>query len=263
MKKFFIQCTELLDMVRFWDWHPMLWKNTIAALALLSFTGTLVFLKNEFVVYVVYSFIAFSFGFIVNNLSDRRIDVAVGKDYFLKATPQQFKVLSAVLLILLISIPFYFQINALFVVVAIGLLIGISYSLPPIRLKERGLLGVIAPIIAQRLPFTLFFFLLPEAYQFVLYLFIWLLIDGFIVELDQQLHDLKNDTTTATDTYLTRIGNEKAQALFYVLAVVLIFYLLLPLLSGEVLLTALLLLFSMDTLRVAQMNINAIITKHS
>lgn len=97
------------------------------------------------------------------------------------------------------------------VFVAITLLLGLAYSLPVPRLKERGVLGLIAAAALQRLPvFVLMVEWPPRSPGLAVALGAWLLVLGFVFILEHQLEDFDADRRAGVHTWAAGVGRPTA-----------------------------------------------------
>ena len=96
------------------------------------------------------------------------------------------------------------------------IIIATFYSLKPIRLKERGWVGLLFVVIAQRvlptmLIFAAFNHLEPtDVGIFTAYIFF----RGLSSDLNHQLEDYQQDITTGTETYAIQAGASRAKKAF-------------------------------------------------
>ena len=94
-----------------------------------------------------------SFGYVVNSYSDMTVDLVAGKpNTFSEISKRGGQRLIGILLSgsILLALLMYHQRPAIMALVSLAFAIAALYSLPPARLKERGILGLITPAIAQR-----------------------------------------------------------------------------------------------------------------
>jgi 4-hydroxybenzoate polyprenyltransferase/flavin-dependent dehydrogenase len=97
------------------------------------------------------------------------------------------------------------------VFVAITLLLGLGYSLPGLRLKERGVLGLIAAAALQRLPvFVLMVEWPPRSPGLAVALGAWLFALGLVFILEHQLEDLDADRRAGVRTWAAGVGRATA-----------------------------------------------------
>lgn len=104
----------------------------------------------------------------------------------------------------------------------IEVLLFFLYAFPPFRLKERGLLGIVADALyAHALPSALAaytFYLLIGCKETVFYFFIsvllsWQFVLGLRNILFHQIQDFENDRMTNTQTYVTKMGINKSESI--------------------------------------------------
>jgi len=165
------------------------------------------------------SIFATTFGYLINDYFDRDLDFEHGKentfsdDSRLKAA---LIVIISFTLTLLFAWPFRGQVLFIIFMVA-WLLISILYSMPPVRLKERGALGLLLVVMAQRfLPALIVFSVLgwPGMMFTALFLF-YIFSRGLSSDLNHQISDWKKDLQTRTNTFVVEKGLHRATVLFY------------------------------------------------
>ena len=102
-----------------------------------------------------------SLGHIVNSYCDREIDLIAGKANTLTSVSEHYRLILGVLIVItsLVTILLvYIKQPVILLLFYLAITIAAFYSLPPVRLKERGIFGLIAAAIAQRtLPVVIVF----------------------------------------------------------------------------------------------------------
>ncbi len=89
--------------------------------------------------------------------------------------------------------------------------VSIAYSVPGVRFKERGILGLLVPACLQRLaPFVFALEWPPRAWPLALALCAWLFFLGFEFILDHQIEDELPDRRAGVNTWTTRVGRARA-----------------------------------------------------
>ena len=156
-----------------------------------------------FACYFVYLAFFFSFGYAINDYSDREIDAIVGKTNIMGELGEG-KCRVVLLLLILGCIPFGIVCRNMWII-PIFLFVyfwGAAYSIKPFRFKERGLFGLIECSLAQRtLPMLP---LLAYSKDMVQYVLIWGGIGALVglrYILIHQIIDLENDTKSGTETF--------------------------------------------------------------
>ena len=187
-------------------------------IALITHNYTNTFIVHLFFFYA-FSVFSTSYGYLINDLSDRELDARHGK-------PNVFGDISApsatmiVLLVFVISAlftyPFWFQPGFL-LLWGLWLFSATFYSLKPIRLKERGAAGLVVVVTAQRLLPTLLVFSafsymqVADVLLFALYIFL----RGFASDINHQLEDYELDARTGTQTFAVSGGYRKTRRWFH------------------------------------------------
>lgn len=155
-----------------------------------------------------------AFGYAINDFSDREIDRRVGKTNAIAELPSKagITILAGLFIVGFAWLPVknLRSIN----LAALAYFFIIFYSMPPIRFKERGVLGLIVAAASQRtLPALLFF----DAYNHwqldtmllsLLFLFI-----GLRWIMGHQLWDFENDLRSGVKTYATATGKSRLEHL--------------------------------------------------
>src|ERR1043166_2725856 len=159
-----------------------------------------------------------AFGFLINDLGDRELDRRHGKrNTFLElGIVKGTGLLTALALVMVLSgLPFVHRPGFAFLW-ALWALSTIAYSLPPLRLKERGARGIVISSIAQwTLPVMIVFAAFQEGTHWELWIFIAAtMLSGITLELAHQRHDRPNDATTETSTLAVNLGQRKIDKLY-------------------------------------------------
>jgi 4-hydroxybenzoate polyprenyltransferase len=101
------------------------------------------------------------------------------------------------------------------VAITVGtILIGIEYSLPPARFKERGIWGIVVGALTQRPAlFLVFAAMTPGLTPFGLALCGWLFFGGMAAMMGHQVLDIGYDRVSDVRTFVIRRGSRSALAL--------------------------------------------------
>ncbi len=157
-----------------------------------------------------------STGYLLNDLFDRQKDLKAGKRNFLLGRGQLFILLSFTLALLLLFLPWlYLPFNshsATLIVAEIFLFL--IYSLPPLRLKERGAAGLLTDALyAHTVPVVLaaYTFSLAANVQMPLgplaVLIVWQTLSGIRNILLHQHDDLIADAAAGSKNWVSKISN--------------------------------------------------------
>jgi len=174
----------------------------------------------EFIVFLLFSSFCTTYGYLINDLGDKELDASHGKDNTFKSD-SYLKACLIVLFFFLISVVFSFPfiLNPFFLqVFIVWLLITTAYSIKPFRLKEKGKIGLIFVVIAQRgLPTLLIFFAFNyyEVIDIIIFTS-YIFFRGLSSDLNHQLEDYKNDYITKTKTYAVETGFNKTKKAFVI-----------------------------------------------
>jgi UbiA prenyltransferase family len=152
-----------------------------------------------------------SFGYLVNDFFDREQDRRAGKKNFMLDRPASQQLALAFVSILLIVGPwFYLPIDRFsYTLIAIQLSLFLIYSIPPLRLKERGAAGlVVDSLYAHAVPALLAAYSYhlaarsPLNYPEFTLLFLWQLSGGLRNILIHQSEDRGRDQQSDTRTFV-------------------------------------------------------------
>lgn len=261
MKNILSYITPVFDLIRYWQWYDKVSTNILAALLLLIYTDNIYARTDELITFIMYLFIIYSYGYLLNSYTDRKEDMKVGKNYFGTFSERSVKIIILFLGASTVIIPIFFIDVLIVALLMVGLLFATFYSLKPLRLKERGLLSIFIPTITQRLPFLFFFIIEPTNPHIFFYLMGWLVLIGLITEFAHQAGDYLNDKNTNVKTFAVRFGIPLTTKYVHAISALLIIYLTLPSLNFSlqgVALTLILLGFSSGPIHFAQLQLGNI-----
>ena len=151
-----------------------------------------------------------AFGYVFNDWVDRDADLRVGKASIVGGWRPGW---AAGMLLGLAGASFLslgplLQQSAALVLVALSYGLALAYSMPVIRLKERGLLGLLSAGLAQRtMPAALVFAVASRTPLIPALVYVTLIsVVGLRWMVAHQLVDHANDVTTATRTFVVHMG---------------------------------------------------------
>lgn len=147
----------------------------------------------------------------INDYFDKEKDKKAGKKRFIhELSEKESLVLIIILSILSLSTGFYLAgFDAL--IYLIGLFLALFYSFPPIRLKERGILGIFVDILIEFSPFLfIFFFFNFFTFDAIIILSSYLIFQ-FASMMEHQIIDHDKDIKSRTETFITNIGPKKGK----------------------------------------------------
>lgn len=154
-----------------------------------------------------------SFGYLVNDFFDQEKDALVGKKNFLIGKTALQKLLFLLIAILFMLSPWYFLPHNLtiFLLLFFQLFAFFIYSSPPIRLKEKGILGlIIDALYAHGIPSLLAAYTYTKIagkssnFLFLSLLLCWQFCVGIRNIVLHQINDLESDKQTKTKTFLQK-----------------------------------------------------------
>ncbi len=198
--------------------YNSIFENLFILFTILLLNGSTSFsVLIDILVFALFSILSTSYGYLINDYADRELDAQHQKantfsdDSAIKAvliTGLVF-VLSAVMAVRFIDKPYF---AALWVV---WFLLSTFYSLPPVRLKERGKSGLLAAVTAQRfIPVLMVFSIFgPVATGFVVLSAAYVFFRGLSSDLNHQLEDYTNDIQTDTQTFAVKTGLSQGKSI--------------------------------------------------
>lgn len=160
------------------------------------------------------------FGYLTNDLSDRKKDALAGKSNGTTNLSRASIVLLFITFLAIAILPWiYLPLDRISIIcIVVELMLFVLYAFPPFRLKERGFLGVItdalyAHVIPGFLASWTFYLIGNKEYDlffyFALTLSIWQLISGIRNITSHHYKDFENDQASGTKTFASEIGKEK------------------------------------------------------
>lgn len=152
-----------------------------------------------------------AFGYAINDFSDREIDIQVGKPNLIATLPTLSAVIILVTLFLIGFLWLPVKDPRSLGLAALAYFFAASYSLPPLRFKERGLLGPLVASTTQRtLPALLFFETFDHWELDTLLLCVLFVFIGLRWMIGHQLWDLENDLQAGVRSYTVSLGRDHA-----------------------------------------------------
>lgn len=215
-------CERLWHLIRAHQWwHYKLSLTALAAILLSALYRS----SAEHTAYclmrlLVCGFAAGAYAAVLNDLSDLKIDAAAGKETILMSLSQKKRILLGSCILALCAFALSLLQNcpqSTFLFLSV-LLVHAAYDLPPLRLKERGVLGLMAIALGEHmLPCLLSLTIVCESYgqtreipfALVLCLSIWSLAFGLRGIIWHQLCDRTNDLNSNCRTFATQIETDK------------------------------------------------------
>lgn len=214
---------KLLAFLSWRDWgiirYNSIWQN-LAGLFYIALTGRLFSLAfiGRVGLFILFSTIMTGYGYLVNDLADMELDRLHAKpNAFLgmRRGKAALIVLAALAFGSLFGVPFLGR--PWFVLLwLLWTLATTFYSLPPLRLKERGLVGLATTIAAQQtLPTALLFAAFGQltiwgALVFVLFA----TVRGISSDVGHQMRDWSHDASTGTGTFAVQHGYGTVQTAY-------------------------------------------------
>ncbi|MFZ5915363.1 MAG: UbiA family prenyltransferase [Chloroflexota bacterium] len=168
--------------------------------------------------FVLFSTIMTGYGYLINDLADQELDRRHGKsNAFQNVNRGKAALIVAATWLVgsLFGLPFlsrpWFALLWL-----LWTLAATFYSLPPLRLKERGAIGLATTVAAQQtLPTALLFAAFGQPLSWGALVFVlFATARGLSSDVGHQMRDWVHDTTTATGTFAVRHGYRAVQRVY-------------------------------------------------
>lgn len=179
-------------------------------------------------------------GYLINDYFDQEKDRLVGKKNFLLGKSGGIKFVCFLVAVLLLAGPWYYLPWDRFTLslMAAQILAYLIYSIPPVRLKERGMAGIVVDALyAHAIPAMMatYTYLLISGFPFFdltlfLLLFFWQFVAGVRNVLMHQQNDMESDALSGTTSYLTGRSLSESGLLFikalelFLLTALLVYY---------------------------------------
>lgn len=175
-------------------------------------------LIGEFLLFYLFSAVSTSFGYFVNDLGDRDLDRLHKKPNVFESDSgsRSVTVVVTAALLSIISGAFFFKSGYFAPLYILWFFLTSFYSLPPIRFKERGLIGLMAVVPAQRIiPALLLISVFGRFDQLDwIVVVVYTAIRGLMSDVHHQIQDYHHDRSTNTTTCVVRSGIQKGTLLF-------------------------------------------------
>jgi 4-hydroxybenzoate polyprenyltransferase len=170
-------------------------------------------------VLLVFSILATTYGYLINDFSDIELDRQHGKANTFE-NDSRAKAVTVLLAVIVLSVLSCYPLwqRPYFVPLAlVWFLIATFYSLKPVRLKERGTVGIVFVVMAQRVLPVLIIFATFRFWHLgdVLLLTLYILFRGLSSDVNHQLQDYHRDRQTGTATFAVSKGYRTVRRLFY------------------------------------------------
>lgn len=172
----------------------------------------------DFFHFYLFSAVATSYGYLVNDLSDRKLDAVHGK-------ANVFQGDGAIRSVMVVSVAFvlanllgvgFFSRSGFLPLWVMWLFAGTFYSLPPLRFKEKGFWGLAVVVPAQRvIPALLALSVFGRLWAVdTIVLVLYAAVRGLMSDLQHQIDDFHLDSGTETSTFASRSGLKKSETIF-------------------------------------------------
>jgi len=199
--------------------YNSVWQNLAALLFTVLTTQSI---DGEFylrvALFALFSTLMTGYGYLINDLADRELDRLHGKrNAFHNTHPLVALGVVVAMLIVggLFALPF-FERNGFLLIWVVWCLTATAYSMPPLRLKERGAIGLAATIAAQQtLPTALLLAAFGNVWSVAALVFVlFSTTRGISSDVGHQVRDWADDQSTNTRTFAVRVGLNAIQKLY-------------------------------------------------
>ena len=208
-----------LRLTRIKEWWEKFLHIGGSAYLLWAYTEQSSITVSSFSIYNAAIFCLLLGGYAINDFADFHQDMAVGRK--VKPTRGHSLFLSVASLAigfgLILSIASELLPGMITVVI---IFLGVEYSLPPLRFKERKVWGVIIGSITQKPAIFLIFVAIIKSWGWLsLILSLWLFFGGLVGMLGHQILDYRNDNKLGVGTFAVFYGQDLSMKLAIVCAV--------------------------------------------
>ena len=225
----YISLQYSIRLVRVQNWWDKLLHLAGSAFLLWIYSGRIRVDVIGFFVYLAAVVCLLMGGYTMNDAADLPQDTAVGR----RNMPQRMHSFIISLAALMTSLILICAITSEMlpgVITVATILIGVEYSLPPMRFKERGIWGVIVGSATQKPAIFLIFVTIICVWNWLsAVLTVWLFCGGMLGMLGHQILDYHNDLTSGVRTFVVRHGPRLAMLLSMVCATLIIMTIMAPL----------------------------------
>lgn len=203
--------------------------------------------------YFLYVSMFLAISYVVNDYADLDIDKKAGKEKVIAHMPKWSIWCSIIAMAIAGNVPILLYADNKAVCVVLIILtyfLGLAYSIPGIRFKERGLWGLIECSFAQRcMPLLIIISLIKLDTHLVVMLAGWVIlsfVDGLRYIIIHQVNDLENDVATGVNTYVSKKRGDYRKKMIGLLTaeIAITCILLIPLIVEKPILTLAILLFN-------------------
>lgn len=173
---------------------------------------------RDVLLFLVFSLTGTAYGYLINDLADVKLDARAGKPNVFHGISRSRSIgvtAAACGAMIVCGIPFVHRPDFLPLWIVWALL-ATFYSLPPVRLKERGAVGLVATILAQQpLPAALAFAALGYLRTWGALLFIaYITLRGISSDVGHQMRDRVRDEAAGATTFAVRRGHAAVARLY-------------------------------------------------
>lgn len=160
-----------------------------------------------------------SFGYVLNDLTDIKQDLRSGHYNIMSSHDRIGRLMILVIILLLGLLPWVWlpRTPLILILLALEYALFLAYSVPPLRLKTRGLLGPIADsIYAYVVPATIAALVASNGelsqpiFNYLIVLMIWSFLFGLVGILRHQLFDHSRDQLDGVRTFVVKNGWDQA-----------------------------------------------------
>ncbi|UCC44609.1 MAG: UbiA prenyltransferase family protein [Candidatus Zixiibacteriota bacterium] len=208
---------DLLLLSRIREWGVHLLVLVVVSMSCYSVTDERLFSYFYFLGLVSLHYgCMLAFCYLLNDRTDRIVDLDQGKKKSSRElSHRQLATILASLLVIGVGAIMYITVSlGIMVLVVLQIIVAIVYSIKPVRLKERGIWGILAAAIIQRVPaFTIFATLISLNVIVYIYICFWLSLLGLIFILEHQIEDWYGDQNLSVKTYVVTIDIDAGRRL--------------------------------------------------
>lgn len=179
-------------------------------IALVQQNYSIIFIEKV-LLFFVFSLSLVAYGYLINDFADVDLDKKAGKiNVFLGVSHRKaLLIITIIFLFMIVSGISFLKNRSFFILWFLWFLLTTFYSSPPLRLKERGLMGLIATILGQQpLPAILMFSAMNYLFGWdVLIFIIYITLRGISADVGHQMRDRQHDVSAGASTFAVQKGD--------------------------------------------------------
>jgi len=172
----------------------------------------------DLVIFLIFSIFSTTYGYLINDYADIELDRLHGKaNTFDGDSPKKALLVTVFFLLLSVFSGWRFIDDMSFGLLWLGwLFVATFYSLPPLRFKEKGKIGLALVVSAQRLlPILMLMVALKYNSGYgMAFIAVYVFFRGTSSDINHQIEDYESDRSTQTVTFAVEQGKARVEKIF-------------------------------------------------